>query len=187
MTAADSSGIGTASRLTANFQAGERGVAFQRTRYGTCTLRPKTIPCKAKRVSKTRAMTRPHISSQRLSLSARVDSLPISRLVSVELRALNMARAPSGPKPLSAKQSASAKHAQLHAHIYHRSDFHCSKGRLTVKIQLDECGVTFQRTRYGTCTLRSNFVACQHVCHTQQGTNTVACSTTRHDTRQNRN
>ncbi len=67
MTAADSSEIGTASRLTANIQVGERGVAFQPTRYGACTLRPKTIACKAKRVSK-RAQLHARISSQRHSL-----------------------------------------------------------------------------------------------------------------------
>ncbi len=32
-------------RLTSNTQVGERGVAFQRTRYETCTLRPKTVAC----------------------------------------------------------------------------------------------------------------------------------------------
>jgi hypothetical protein len=67
MTAADSSGFETASRLTVNIQAGERGVAFQRTRYGTCTLRPETIACKTKRVSK-HAQLHARISSQRLSL-----------------------------------------------------------------------------------------------------------------------
>ncbi len=75
--------------------------------------------------------------------------------------ALDMARAPSGPKPFSAKNSASAKHAQRHARIYHRRDFHCSKGRLTSHIQLDERGVAFQRTRYGTCTLRPKTIVCK--------------------------
>ena len=103
----------------------------------------------------------------------------------MELRssALDMARAPSGPKALPAKQSASAN-THNYTPGYHRSDFHCSQGRLTANIQAGERGVAFQRTRYGTCTLRPNFVACKHVSYMQQRPNTVACSTTRHAKKQ---
>ncbi len=74
--------------------------------------------------------------------------------------ALDMARAPSGPILLSAKQSASAN-THNYTPGYHCSDFHCGQGRLTLHIQVGERGVAFQRTRYGTCTLRPKSIACK--------------------------
>jgi hypothetical protein len=150
------------SRLTFNNQPGEGGVAFQRTRYGTCTLRPKFIPCKAKQsVSANMRNYMPHTPTAAFN-EARANSHPISRLVRVELRssALDMARAPSGPKALSAKQSASANtHNYLPA--YPSSDIHCSESRLTVDTEAGEGVVAFQRTRYDTCILRPKCIVCK--------------------------
>ncbi len=142
---------------------------------------------RSKARQQTRTITRPDIIAATF-IAARVDSPPISTLVSVELRssALDMARAPSGPKLFPAKQSASAN-THNYTPGYHRSDFHCSQGRLTANIQAGERGVAFQPARYGTCTLRPKTIPCKEnkkrvTFHIQVGERGVAFQHTRYGT-----
>ncbi len=119
---------------------------------------PKPFPAKQSASASTRNYTPTYIIAATF-IAARVDSRPIFRLVSVELRssALDTARAPSGPILLPASTFVTRSKAQTVACLTAR---HAAEHHLTIKVQLSYAGVELQHARDSAPSFLAEIIAC---------------------------